>query len=85
MFWNNLTENENVRYRSLTILIKPWVTWASLSKTKRADVVEPYKPSDAELSEVEYLSMKGWGMIDEKQFYILVSALSPKQSTVMEI
>lgn len=68
MFWNNLTEEENQRYRALTVQIAPWLAWASLSKTKRADTSEPYKPSDAELTHVEYLAMKGWSMIDATQY-----------------
>ena len=68
MFWKKLTEQENVRYRELSFKITPWLAWASLSKTKRPLVIEPYKPSDQELMEVEFIAMKGWGMIDAQRF-----------------
>ena len=87
LFWGNFTNEEADRYHFLQVLIAPWIAWASLSKTKKADptIIEPYKPSDAELLEVEFLAMKGWGMLTDEKFNALVSALSPKLSTVMEI
>jgi hypothetical protein len=65
MFWGNLNEEERDRYYFLMNFTKPWLSWASLSKTKKAETIEPTRPTDDDFFEMEMLSMKGWGMIEE--------------------
>jgi hypothetical protein len=64
MFWDKFTPTESDRYYFLMKLTQPWLGWCSLSKTKRQQFPEPYRPTDQELIDLELLSMKGWGMID---------------------
>ena len=62
MFWNNLTNSQADRYYHLLKIIGPWIAWSNLSKTKKAETTEPYKPTDDELSDMELLAMDGWRM-----------------------
>ena len=62
MFWENLSQDEQDRYYFLIQSTKPYLAWASLSKTQKSKVAEIKAPPDSDLIEMELLSRKGWGM-----------------------